>query len=479
MNFFSYAKYLYHGNGPQSPTMEYIDMKRLAHLPGANIAGYGRPPADNNRATTTANGEIASTKVPVEPPVAIRSNIEFCQVTTQTFAFATLGDPNLVNTTIAYQCIYNTDNTVSFKVIDASGVAEIKMNDTIILERTYSFTFVYGFYAQSGMPSASKAAYMGIFVQGRLAKTTIISDSGGAVPFAPPLSPPNPINTAADLQLASVDPLAALGIMCQCGYNILAIIIGAAIALAKQKGTLIGHNTGAAITSTAGVISSTVGSAQSLDDPHMHGFNGEDFFFNGEWNKWFNMLSSPDIQMNAYFTYWQTSGDEKLTAMRKFGFMIYNSKGKLHKIEVDCDGFINIDDERVEDVKKFKDDDFIIRVNDIDVVRFLNSRENMGRPEHMYVDKTISLENGNCIIYIACVKDNVNDPALSMRVDLKNKNYRMHGVSGQTSYYIDKPRRISTGLQGEGIIEGTHLDYEVSNIWGTDFKYNRFEVINA
>jgi len=88
--------------------------------------------------------------------------------------------------------------------------------------------------------------------------------------------------------------------------------------------------------------------------------------------------------------------------------------------------------------------------------------------------RIILIENSNYMIYLMRATDNVNEPYLDVHVGLKSRKHRLHGVVGQTSYYIDELPRQSFGIQGEGIIEGTHLDYEVSGPWGTDFKYNRF-----
>ena len=79
-NLFNPFRFLDSFPGPIIPTMEYIDMKRLAAMPNAGIAGAGRPPADRNRATTTSTSD-GIPNVTTQPPIMIRNNTEFCTTT--------------------------------------------------------------------------------------------------------------------------------------------------------------------------------------------------------------------------------------------------------------------------------------------------------------------------------------------------------------------------------------------------------------
>ncbi len=48
----------------------------------------------------------------------------------------------------------------------------------------------------------------------------------------------------------------------------------------------------------------------------------------------------------------------------------------------------------------------------------------------------------------------------------------------QTADFNGAPR-IAAGTQGEGIIEGNPLDYLVSDLWSSDFRYNKFKDSNG
>ena len=48
-----------------------------------------------------------------------------------------------------------------------------------------------------------------------------------------------------------------------------------------------------------------------------------------------------------------------------------------------------------------------------------------------------------------------------------------HGIVGQTADHDGIARR-SEGRNGEGIIEGTYRDYEVSSLWADDFRFNKY-----
>jgi hypothetical protein len=452
--------------------MEYIDMKRLAAVPSIGMAGLGRPPADHNRATTTANGEGVS-NVPTQPPMFMRCNTEFCTANPANTTFVAL-----TGGTITYEGRYNSDGKVSFRIIDANGTAEIKMTDTVDLERTYQFMFIYAFDPAHDSPPASKASNMGIAVQGRIVPTTTMSDSSGAVPFTGELG----VSPSGSALFTSVGTLAQ-SLMCNCalgkgncwGIGNVGGIVNGILASQSQISTLSsGAASGGGL--SFGVMSNNITSGPlAAGDPHMKGFNGEDFFFNGEFDQWFNLLSAEDMQFNAYFTYWHTSGEENLTAMRKFAIMTRNNQGDLRRVIFDAENGVYLNDEEIaEETHTVYEDGFILRVNDIDVVRFAQDGNNFHRPGHIVPVKVVSLETRNYMIYMVNTTDHVNPPALDIRIDCKNNKLRAHGVIGQTSYYVGEPRRQCFGLQGEGIIEGVHTDYIVSDAWGTDFKYNRF-----
>jgi len=55
----------------------------------------------------------------------------------------------------------------------------------------------------------------------------------------------------------------------------------------------------------------------------------------------------------------------------------------------------------------------------------------------------------------------------------KNYNLDMHGLLGQTEHHNHQIAGV-IGQQGEGEIEGTYKDYEVSGPFAENFKFNRY-----
>lgn len=65
---------------------------------------------------------------------------------------------------------------------------------------------------------------------------------------------------------------------------------------------------------------------------------------------------------------------------------------------------------------------------------------------------------------------------LDINLVINNISVRPHGIIGQTADFNNCPR-IVAGTKGEGVIEGKLSDYEVSGLWESNFKYNRFKEI--
>ncbi len=65
---------------------------------------------------------------------------------------------------------------------------------------------------------------------------------------------------------------------------------------------------------------------------------------------------------------------------------------------------------------------------------------------------------------------------LDIDIIINNINRRPHGIIGQTADFNNCPR-IVAGTKGEGVITGNLCDYEVKDIWESNFKYNKFKEV--
>ncbi len=191
--------------------------------------------------------------------------------------------------------------------------------------------------------------------------------------------------------------------------------------------------------------------ASGTGDPHFHGFNGDFFHFNGEDNKWFNLFSSTDMQVNALFKLGSIQGG---TTMQKCGIKI-----EKQKVEVSIkDGSLSVklneedlpNDKRVSFKGKFivfKDTDYLYVTNGDFLVKIQASNE------------------GESFYYLNFF--------FSLSKDIKTG--LPHGIVGQTIH----PKRLpktSGHFQGEGVIDGRYQDYKVRGMYDDNFKFNRFGV---
>ena len=60
------------------------------------------------------------------------------------------------------------------------------------------------------------------------------------------------------------------------------------------------------------------------------------------------------------------------------------------------------------------------------------------------------------------------------RIELSNTANGIMGVTSRVKYLDGKPLLTSTGSNGQGIIDGTIEDYELSSVTDTAFKYSQF-----
>ena len=227
-------------------------------------------------------------------------------------------------------------------------------------------------------------------------------------------------------------------------------------------------------------ISSTNSFLQSamMGDPHFYGFEGESFFFNGEIGGYYNLFSDEGIRINSLFRYWETSRQDNFTAMEEIGITIVTSKipkvkGRkkgfqrnvdVLKIKITANNGVSVNDESVCDsldpIFGFLDN-LNEYFTDEEIEKFKRT-EGYGEAMNAYV---IRFWPYNFIITRST--DRVNAPYLNLIVRLDGTAAtRPHGVVGQTADYDGKPKEK---------IDGEESDYKVSDLWASDFKFNKFK----
>jgi hypothetical protein len=231
--------------------------------------------------------------------------------------------------------------------------------------------------------------------------------------------------------------------------------------------------------STTGITSTnSVLQALAAGDPHFYGFEGENWFFNGGVGGYYNLFSDEGIQINSLFRYWETSNANNFTAMEEIGITIVidkihkikNSKKKLFKkngevikIKITANQGVSVNNELVCDsldpILDFVED-LHGYFTDEELEKF---RQTEGYGELMKAN-IIRFWPYNFIITRST--DRVNAPYLNIIVRLDgNTINRPHGVIGQTADFDGKPKEK---------IDGEEADYKVSDLWASDFKFNKF-----
>jgi hypothetical protein len=196
-------------------------------------------------------------------------------------------------------------------------------------------------------------------------------------------------------------------------------------------------------------------------DPHLEGFDGEKYDVTGVSGKTYSMLSDKNIQYNTTFTSWGKNG---ATVVSQAGIQVGNDKiyydrsiaaPTVNGVAMTAAKDINDPKSRValDDNGWAVWDGSVLRVHtkeyEIDIQKKTHTNGD-------YLDSNIRINQGGPY------QDFVAP----------------HGLLGQTADGIagQKNTGKDQGKQGGTVIDGTVADYEVSNIWAADSKYNRFGV---
>jgi hypothetical protein len=193
------------------------------------------------------------------------------------------------------------------------------------------------------------------------------------------------------------------------------------------------------------------GQGQVYGDPHFVGDDGETYDVMGEAGKTYNILSDKGIEYNATF---QTYGTDGATTIGQAGIQI-----NQHKVQMDA----HADAPTVDGQTMEKD-----------------------KPVDLGHGSTAVWDGTNLKIttpeYDITIKKNHDDNGDFLDQDLKAKNpysdgVDPHGLWGQT---VDRDKDQKNtgedkGKQGGTVIDGTYQDYEVTDLWAYNDKYNRFD----
>ncbi len=190
--------------------------------------------------------------------------------------------------------------------------------------------------------------------------------------------------------------------------------------------------------------------------PTFHGFDGEKFQVEGKPNKFYNLLTDEYAQINAHFNSYRnvdSIGIKLGSPVTRISWKIQDERPKINNKELYTRSYFNLSNQSH---LGYAEINFMFEASPNSII----SKE--------YI--SCLFINGNKYCFTICkLKNN-----LELSVSICNRNSRPHGIIGQTADFNGAPR-ISNGHNGEGIIAGKLSDYELTDLWANNFKYNRFK----
>ena len=201
-------------------------------------------------------------------------------------------------------------------------------------------------------------------------------------------------------------------------------------------------------------------------DPHFVSFRGEKFEFQGKPDKYFNIYSDANIQINSLFTYWETSGTSNLTIITELGIKFSNLRIKIDA----ASQTVTVNDIIVTDA--IFGCGFIKTVDEIPK-KYESIKDTQGFETFI---KGVIVRILDYDTFIAFSTDHVNQVFINLIMKIAPEvleGLDAHGVVGQTAMYKGPPRK-SMGPNGAGIIQGSYRDYEVCDLFEDDFKFNKW-----
>lgn len=198
-------------------------------------------------------------------------------------------------------------------------------------------------------------------------------------------------------------------------------------------------------------------------DPHLVGFDGEQYDVMGKGGNVYNMLSDKNVQYNTKFMDWGKPGADGVqpTVIGEAGIqvgknLVYFDRGgsaptvngsplsKYQQVDLGNGQFAQWDGEKL-----------VVKTDEYTINLVIKEKEKNGG----YLDSTVTINEG-----INPLADGV----------------AAHGLLGQTADGVKGARVGGDGnknieKQGGSVIDGVVDDYLVDNLWDSAFKYNRFD----
>jgi len=192
----------------------------------------------------------------------------------------------------------------------------------------------------------------------------------------------------------------------------------------------------------------------TFDDPIVKGFNGQSFYFMGSVNDVYNLISSEHFQLNTRII--SHPGMFKLNSwMGEIGIKAYGHTVSFNNNSVAlCNGEPCVDG-------KYQ------ALSDLFEVKYSSANGSLDITLDQHIKIALRVHGGEWT-------GNNTHLDFSFMGDASPLG-TMHGILGQTAYKARNESVLAESTQGEGIIDGTFLDYLVNDgLFGEKFTFNKY-----
>jgi len=204
------------------------------------------------------------------------------------------------------------------------------------------------------------------------------------------------------------------------------------------------------------------GSPSVCGDPHFTGLHGESYNIQGEPNKYYNILTDIDIQVNSLFTSYCEKWVANATVLGMVSIKVDSmqiSISNRHEVSVNAQ-FLD----PLSFPMNISFGDAVLYVSDAEDITFFNREYEIAV---QIVDNHRKAWSPSCTFIL-----------IDVGITILDKTRKPHGLLGQTSTHthpVVSNHQVG-GNNGQGEIEGIYKDYEVSGLFGDDFKFNKFSL---
>lgn len=205
-------------------------------------------------------------------------------------------------------------------------------------------------------------------------------------------------------------------------------------------------------------------------DPHFVGFENDSFDFQGVPGKIYNFLSDYNCSLNALFgDYTNIPGT---TYLEEVAILVGTEEVGFTKIRFSSKGGIYVNDKLMRG-KKQEFPSGLDKVGSVEInmnPNWQNLLDDLPWTDGVFQNGII-VHTGTFKFRIARFLSSLSHMTIFSR--FTSLPVAPHGIIGQTADFDGKPR-ISTGPNGEGVIDGKPEDYEVKDLFDTEFTFSRF-----